>query len=164
LRYQLHNAVIPWMRAAGIFSGFLCGVGHRQDTRRCATIQHPCFKEVCCVRIGLFAKACVRVRAHGRRLHAIGGGRFEPCCAVPFRSVGEGMVRPSGSRTECGYADGARIRRLKIKPSGVTQPARSFTDRWRFNGPVRACAAGMSLDTTGLLFVASPLRVALNRS
>jgi hypothetical protein len=38
LRCRLHNVVISWMRAADIFSAVLCGVGHRQDTRRCATI------------------------------------------------------------------------------------------------------------------------------
>ena len=30
----------------GIFSALLCGVDHRQDTRCCATILHPCFEEV----------------------------------------------------------------------------------------------------------------------
>jgi hypothetical protein len=126
LRCRLHNAVLSWMRAAGIFSAFLCGVGHRQDTRRCVTIRHPCFKEVRCVRIGLFAKACVRVPAHGSRLHAIGGGRSEPCFAVAFCSDGEGMVRPSGSRTECGYSDGKRI--LRVEANGVTWPARELRD------------------------------------
>jgi hypothetical protein len=32
--------------AAGTLSAFLCGLDHRQDARCCATIQHPCFKEV----------------------------------------------------------------------------------------------------------------------
>jgi hypothetical protein len=126
LRYRLHNAAVSWMRAAGILSAFLCGAGHRQNTRRCATIRHPCFKEVRCVRIGLFAKACVRVHAHGGRLHAIGGGPSEPCFAVAFCSDGKGMVRPSGSRTECGYSDGKRI--LRVEASGVTWPARELRD------------------------------------
>jgi hypothetical protein len=33
-------------------SAFICGVDHRQDTRCCARIKHPCFKEVRCVRAG----------------------------------------------------------------------------------------------------------------
>jgi hypothetical protein len=107
------------MRAADIFSAFLCGVDHRQDSRCRATIQHPCFKEVRRVGVGLFAKACVRVPAHGVRLHAIGGGPSEPCSAVAFRSDGGGMVRPSGSRTECGYSDGKRITELGDEPGGV---------------------------------------------
>jgi hypothetical protein len=127
LRCRLHNAVISWMRAAGIFYAFLCGVDHRQDTRRGVTIQHPCFKEVCCVRIGLFAKARVRVYAHGGRLHAIGGGRPEPCFAVAFRSNGEAMVRPSGSRTECGYSDGKRTPRLRVETTGLPDPRGNFT-------------------------------------
>src|SRR5580658_6867626 len=126
LRCRLHDAVLSWMRAVGIFSAFLCGVGHRQDTRRCATIRHPCFKEVRCVRIGLFAKACVRVLAHGGRLHAIRGGRSEPCFAVAFRSDGEGVVRPSASRTECGYSDGKRIPSLGVETTGLPGPRENF--------------------------------------
>ena len=126
LRCRLHNAVLSWMRAAGIFSAFLCGVGHRQYTRRCVTIWHPCFKEVRCVRIGLFAKTCVRVPAPGGRLHAIGGGRSEPCFAVAFCSDGEGMVRAGGSRTKCGYSDGKQI--LGVEANGVTWPARELRD------------------------------------
>ena len=126
LRCRLHNAVLSWMRAAGIFSAFLCGVGHRQDTRRCATIQHLCFMEVRCVRIGLFAKACVGMLTSGGRLHATGGGRSEPCFAVAFRSDGGGMDRPGGSRTEYGYSDGKRI--LRVEANGVTWPARELRD------------------------------------
>jgi hypothetical protein len=91
----------PW--ELGIFSASLCGVDHRQDTLCYARIKRPCFKEVRCVRLGQSTKTCVRVHAHGDRLHAIGGGHSEPCFAVAFRSDGEGMVGPSGSRTECGY-------------------------------------------------------------
>ena len=128
LRYRPHNALISRMHAAVIFSAFLCGVGHRQDTRRCAMIRRPFFKEVRRVGVGLFAKACVGVHAHGVRLHAIGGGPSEPCFAVAFRSDGESMVRPSGSRTECGYSDGKRIPRLRVETNGVTWLARELRD------------------------------------
>jgi hypothetical protein len=107
------------MRAADIFSAFLCGVGHRQDSRCRATIQHPCFKEVRRVGVGLFAEACVTVHAHGVRVHAISGRPSEPCFAVAFRSDGDGMDRLGGSRTECGYSDGTRILGLGVEPGGV---------------------------------------------
>jgi hypothetical protein len=79
-----------------------------------------------CVRIGLFAKARVRVHAHGGRLHATGGGHPEPCFAVAFPSDGEGMVRPSGSRTECGYPDGTRTPRLRVETTGLPGPRENF--------------------------------------
>jgi hypothetical protein len=41
----------------GIFSVFICGVDHRQDTRCRARIKRPCFKEVRCVRAGQLAEA-----------------------------------------------------------------------------------------------------------
>jgi hypothetical protein len=128
LRCRFHNAVISWMRAAVIFSAFLGGVDHRQNTRRRATMQHLCFNEVRRVRIGPFAKVCVGVHALGGRLHAIGGGPSESCSAVAFRSDGGGMVRPSGSRTECGYSDGKRVPRLRVETNGVAWPARKFRD------------------------------------
>lgn len=108
------------------FVAFLCGVGHRQGARRCATIQHLYFEEVRYVRIGLFAKACVGMLTSGSRLHAIGWGHSEPCFAVAFRSDGEGMVRYSCSRTECGYSDGKRLPRLRVETCAVTWPAREF--------------------------------------
>jgi hypothetical protein len=98
---------------------FLCGADHRQDSRCRATIQHPCFKEVRRVGVGLFAKACVRVPAHGVRLHAISGRPSKSRFTVAFRSDGEGMDRLGGSRTECGYSDRKRIPRLRVETNGV---------------------------------------------
>ena len=142
------------MRAAAIFSAFLGGVDHRQNTRRRATMQHLCFKEVRRVRIGPFAKACARVHAHGGRLHAIGGGPSEPCSAVAFRSDGGGMVRPGGSRTESGYSDGKRIPRIRVETNRVAWPARKLRDsdcqrRCEFAViyPLEAWARGRSILT-----------------
>jgi hypothetical protein len=107
-------------RVSRISSVFLCGVDHRQDTRCCAIIEHRCFREVRCVRVGQLAKAYVRVHALGCGLRAIGGRRSWLYFAIAFPSDGEGMANASGSGSERGYAD------QEIELNGLPQPTRGL--------------------------------------
>ena len=59
------------MRATNVIFTFLCGVGHRQDTR-CRAIFARAIQEVRGVRFGKIAEARIRMPALGVRLHAIG--------------------------------------------------------------------------------------------
>ena len=98
LQCRFHNAVISLGAcAAGTLSAFLCGLDHRQDARCCATIQHPCFKEVAVPESDNSRKRALLTS--GGRLHAVGGRRSWPRLADAFRSDGEGMVQFGGSGT-----------------------------------------------------------------
>ena len=71
------------------------------------------------------ALECIRMAADSMRIRR---RCPEPCFAVAFRSDGDGMVRPSGSRTECGYSDGKREPKLQRRNKRVTWPARELRD------------------------------------
>ena len=117
LRCRLHNAVLSWMRAAGIFSAFLCGVGHRQDTRRCATIRHR------------VSRRCAVSESDYSRRHALECMRMAADCMQLAGDVQNPALQSHFVRMARVWSDLA-VRRIACAPNAAAVKRCWSNSRW----------------------------------